>query len=134
MPSIVALPSTGIARSRLVLGGLFLLAGCCGWFASLAEAEPKPQQLATKPSEYSFHYDHILGTSLDVWLVAENEKEAWKAEQALLNEIERLRLVFSTYDSQSELSRLNRTNEPVAISQELFEVLQAYETWQQRSG
>lgn len=84
--------------------------------------------------EYSFHYDHILGTSLDVWMRAASEADAAVAEKAILDEIERLRLVFSTFEPKSEISRLNLTKGPVAASPELLEVLREYDLWQRRSN
>ncbi len=84
-------------------------------------------------SEFYFHHDHILGTSLDVWLTVPDESAAEEAETVLLAEIERLRLIFSLYDETSELSRLNRTREPMNVSTEMIEVLRQYETWQHRT-
>ena len=81
-----------------------------------------------------FHHDHVIGTSLDVWLTAPNEAAAEQAERAILAEIERLRKIFSLYDPDSELSRLNRTRTPMAVSNEMIAVLRQYEIWQARSN
>jgi thiamine biosynthesis lipoprotein len=85
-------------------------------------------------AEFAFHYDHVIGTSLDLHVAAPNEAAAEAAGRAVLDEVERLRLVLSGYDSSSELSRLNRTREPVSISPELAAVLRAYEHWQRATG
>src|SRR5262249_42097841 len=85
------------------------------------------------PLPCSFHYDHILGTSLDVWLLVENRSAAEDCERAILDEIERLRLVFSTFDPSSEISWLNRSNGPLPISSDMRAVLRAYEHWQTRT-
>jgi thiamine biosynthesis lipoprotein ApbE len=87
-----------------------------------------------KLGEFAFHRDHVIGTSLDLHIVAPDEATAEDAELIVLNEIERLRLVFSTYDATSEISKLNRTREPVKVSAEMAEVLRAYELWQRKSG
>jgi FAD:protein FMN transferase len=84
--------------------------------------------------ESSFHYDHVLGTSLDGWLLAANSNAAARGESAALGEFERLRKIFSLYDPQSELSRLNRMPGAAAISPDIQTVLHEYEIWQQRSG
>jgi FAD:protein FMN transferase len=76
---------------------------------------------ATDTAERSFHYDHILGTSLDVWVVGSGDAEA-----VVLDEIERLRKVFSLHDPESELSRLNRASGPFAASDDLLAVLGWY--------
>jgi FAD:protein FMN transferase len=83
---------------------------------------------------HSFHHDHILGTSLDLWFHTSDRAIAETAERAVLNEIERLRRVFSLFDSESELCKLNRADGPVRISEDLRVVLHAYERWQPRSG
>src|SRR6202021_330948 len=68
-----------------------------------------------------------------VWVVAPDEAAAAACDQAIRDEIERLRFIFSTYDAQSEISRLNRSSGSVPASPETIEVLRAYEVWQQRS-
>ncbi|MEO2091771.1 MAG: DUF2271 domain-containing protein [Gemmataceae bacterium] len=83
--------------------------------------------------EYTFHYDHILGTSLDARLIA-TPAATEQAEQVVLDEIERLRAVFSVHDPESELSRLNRASGPVRLSADLLAVLREYERWQRESG
>jgi thiamine biosynthesis lipoprotein ApbE len=82
----------------------------------------------------SFHHDHVLGTSLDLWVIAPGPSVAEAAERAALDEIERLRQVFSVYDPESELSRLNRAHGPVPASPDLLAVLRLYELWGPRSG
>lgn len=74
-------------------------------------------------AERSFHFDHVLGTSLDGWVVGPVDA----AETAALDEIERLRKVFSLHDPESELSRLNRASGPFAASADLLAVLKWYE-------
>jgi FAD:protein FMN transferase len=85
-------------------------------------------------SEFSFHYDHILGTSLDVLLETSDRNAAATAEGVILEEIERLRRVFSTFDPASELSRLNVSSGPMPASADLIAVLREYEIWGRRSG
>lgn len=83
---------------------------------------------------FSCHYDHILGTSLDLCVVTFQKSAATDAERTVLDEIERLRQVLSVYDPASEVSRLNRTREPVPVSPDLGEVLRAYEHWHGKTG
>jgi FAD:protein FMN transferase len=129
MPVSILMRSRGLFRARLA--AVLLL--CVGaWGMALA---PR-QDLAARPSEaeeFYFHHDHVIGTSLDLWVVARDEELAVACETAILDEIERLRRVFSTFDSDSELSRLNRSLGPVAASPEMLQVLRAYEVVQQRS-
>jgi thiamine biosynthesis lipoprotein ApbE len=83
--------------------------------------------IAAEP--FRFHHENILGTSLDLQVCAADEKQAGAVEAAVLDEIERLRKVLSTYDPASELSRLNAATAPMACSQELVDVLTAYDWW-----
>ncbi|MBI4662743.1 MAG: DUF2271 domain-containing protein [Verrucomicrobia bacterium] len=83
--------------------------------------------------EFHFHHEGILGTSLDLIVRTEEPEAAVQAEQAALQEIERLRRILSTYDSASEVSRLNAAGGPMTCSPELLEALRAYESWTARS-
>ena len=85
-------------------------------------------------SEFSYHYDHVLGTSLDIWISSGDERDADSAVDIIFGEIERLRRIFSPVDPESELSRLNRATGPVACSLDLRSVLRTYEIWQSRTG
>lgn len=85
-------------------------------------------------TEFSFQYDHVLGTSLDGWLTVTNADLAETAEQQSLDEIERLRKVFSIHYPESELSWLNRASGSFVASVDLLAVLREYERWQVASG
>ena len=89
--------------------------------------------IASPAVEHSFHVDHIIGTSLDVWMRVLNAEEGEGAERAILAEIERLRRIFSLYDPESELSRFNRSMGEFQASDELIEVLSLYEEWHRRT-
>ena len=86
------------------------------------------------PAEFRFHRDGILGTSLDLTVWAADRQQADAVERAVLEEIERLRLILSTYDPNSEISRLRGASGPVKCSQELLDVLEACDAWRVRSG
>lgn len=83
---------------------------------------------------YHFAHDGILGTSLDLTFSATTPEAAALAEQAALAEIERLRLVLSSYDDASELSRLMATGYSARPSSDLTAVLARYSEWNQRSS
>jgi thiamine biosynthesis lipoprotein ApbE len=84
--------------------------------------------------EFRFHRDGVLGTSFDLAVATVSSNEAARVERAALDEIERLRKILSTYDTNSDISRLNRATGPVVVAAELAEVLTAYEGWAARSG
>lgn len=104
-----------------------------GAAATAAVALGHPATASAAVGETSFHYDHVLGTSLDCQLIA-TPTAAVEAERVALAEIERLRAVFSVHDPDSELSRLNRATGPFRASADLLAVLRQYETWQRASG
>ena len=81
------------------------------------------------PLEWSYHFDHVLGTSLDISVSTSSERAANFAVEIIFAEIERLRRVFSPVDPDSELGRLNQTNGPVSVSPDLVRVLGLYEAW-----
>jgi len=83
---------------------------------------------------HRFAHDHVLGTSLDLVVAIEDPARAEACEAAILDEVERLRRILSTYDPASEISRLNDSPLPVLVSPELLEVLDLYEVWRVRTG
>jgi thiamine biosynthesis lipoprotein len=118
-------------RSVLVL----LLTALGAGFVLVGPGHTQPVDApAPRANEFSFHRDHVIGTSLDLCIVAPDAGTAEDAELTVLNEIERLRTIFSTYDATTEISKLNRTREPVRVSADMAEVLKAYEFWQGKSG
>ncbi|OIN58556.1 DUF2271 domain-containing protein [Arsenicibacter rosenii] len=79
---------------------------------------------------YVSHADHVLGTSLDLKLIASSEAGARRAEQKAMQEINRLTGILSGYDTQSEFSRWAATqHEAIPVSEDLFSVLQLFDQW-----
>jgi thiamine biosynthesis lipoprotein ApbE len=87
-----------------------------------------------EPRLHRFAHDHILGTSLDLVVSVADRDRAEACETAVLDEVERLRRILSTYDPSSEISRLNESDQAIRVSPELMEVLGLYETWRGRTG
>ena len=83
---------------------------------------------------YHFAHDGVLGTSLDLTFTAATPEAAAQAERAALAEIERLRLVLSSYDASSEVSRLLVSGGSARPSADLTAVLDRYSFWNQQSG
>ena len=86
------------------------------------------------PAVTSFHATNVLGTSLDLKVVASTQAEAEAVHAAVMAEIERLRALLSTRDPQSHLGKVNGTSDPVQVSSEVLEVLGLYEQWSTRTG
>jgi len=84
---------------------------------------------------FTAHYENVLGTSLEIKVVATSESHSQKAEQAVLAEIDREAHILSSWDPQSEFSRWFRTEgQPVTVSPELFEVLTLFDQWRERTN
>ena len=52
--------------------------------------------------EHRFHYDHLIGTSMDLAVWTKSREAAQHASHAALNEIARLTRILSTYEPDSE--------------------------------
>ena len=82
---------------------------------------------------YTFHLDHVLGTSFDLAVEAGTRAEAEFAFAAATGEINRLDRVLSGWRDDSELSALNRGAER-QVSPDLYAVLSACESWRAKTG
>jgi thiamine biosynthesis lipoprotein ApbE len=93
-----------------------------------------------RSQEQWFHYDHVIGTSMDLvmWLPATSDSAeiARQGARAALHEIDRLSRILSTYDPGSEIRRFD--SEPNSSrrgpSRELADVFELYRYWQMRTG
>lgn len=82
---------------------------------------------------WHFHADHVLGTSLDMAVVAERPAAAALAIDVARSEIKRLDRILSGWRSDSELMALNAASRHTA-SPDLFAVIAACEDWRARTG
>jgi thiamine biosynthesis lipoprotein len=93
-----------------------------------------------RSEEHLFHYDHIIGTSMDIamWLPATSDSAeiAQQSVRVALGEISRLSRILSTYDSDSEIRLFERDRTALrqGISRELEQVFELYRQWQERTG
>jgi thiamine biosynthesis lipoprotein ApbE len=111
-------------KRRFVIAAALLVTAAAGSTAVLLRAEP-----------YRFHYDHVLGTSLDVTVVARSHRAAVAAAAVVLDRIDRDAKILSGYDPASEFSRWRATSGQASrVSRELYEVLDLFDTWRSRSG
>jgi hypothetical protein len=72
----------------------------------------------SKPAPWrNAHYENVLGTSMEMKLIAASQPDADRAQAAALAEIKRLNSILSGYDPTSEFSRWERTRgEAVRVS------------------
>lgn len=103
-----------------------------------ASAQMAPFQLADlgqhESDRWTFHHEHVLGTSLEISVKAASRADAERAEAAVLAMFDHDDAILSTWRGDSEVSRWAKTSlEPVVISPELFEVLTAFDSWRERT-
>ncbi len=91
-----------------------------GLTGSAIAALMQPAQAET--GTWRFHADHVLGTSLDMAVVAKKPLAAALAIDAARTEIARLDRILSAWRSDSELMALN-ASQSLAVSPELFAVI-----------
>ncbi len=90
---------------------------------------------AAAAETFVFHHEEVMGTSMELRLLADSDEFARRAEDRVLREIDRLSAIFSAYDPNSEFSRWTAgPKAPVKIAPELFEVLQLCDRWRMASG
>ena len=88
-----------------------------------------------KQNTYSYFYEDVLGTSLEIQVKADSPVWAGLMERTVRQEIKRLDGVFSTYNSDSEISRWMSSTDGASttVSVELYEMLQRFQHWHQIS-
>lgn len=77
----------------------------------------------------SSHFENVLGTSLDLKIIASSEVAASAAESKVLAEINRLNEILSAQESSEFNLWSSSHGESIEISSELSEVLQHFEEW-----
>jgi FAD:protein FMN transferase len=107
-------------RGALLVAAILFLAPCRGGSSDIS---PGGQV-------YVFHYENVMGTSLEIKVAASSAAQSERAEKAVLAEIDRESQILSSWDAQSEFSKWFRTSgEAVRVSPELFEVLSLFDKW-----
>jgi thiamine biosynthesis lipoprotein len=96
---------------------------------------PPPGPVGNSARMFVSHFENVLGTSMELKVLAGTEAEATTAENAAVKEIARLQQILSAYDEHSEFSQWLRTsNEAIRVSPELFEVLGLFDRWRITTG
>lgn len=91
--------------------------------------------LVPHPRTYTFHDENVMGTSMDLRVVATSEAAANAAEAAVLAQVDHDSRILSGYTPDSEFSRWFQTHDrAVAVSPELFTVLDLFDAWRARSN
>ena len=84
---------------------------------------------------YESHFENVMGTSLDLKVLATSEAASDAAETAVLAEIARQSSILSAYDPSSEFRKWVKTSDVAApVSPELFEILSDFDAWRARTS
>lgn len=84
---------------------------------------------------YSWHYEQVLGTSLELHITASGEATALAARQAVLDTVDQLNGRLSLWLPSSEVSRWCSTFQvDVPVSEPLLDVLDMAEHWRARTN
>lgn len=79
-------------------------------------------------ADFHFHHEHVLGTSLHLAISCEDKAIASAVEQSVLQEIDRLNSVLTSWDNHSELMAW-QSGRISSVSDELANVLQRANFW-----
>ena len=91
--------------------------------------------LQDRERPFVYHYENVLGTSLELKVQAATPAAAEAAETAALAEIDREAKVLSGYDPTSEFSRWMKTrNQAVPVSAALYRVLSGFDRYRALTG
>jgi thiamine biosynthesis lipoprotein len=94
-----------------------------------------PRRRVPRATRHAWHYEGVLGTSLELQVVANGDDAARRAESAALEEVDRLEAILSGWSVTSELARWLATHDVDApVSPELAEVLRASGEWRERTA
>jgi thiamine biosynthesis lipoprotein len=103
------------------------------WLPAGAALTAVGAALPAQAQPFGFHYDHVLGTSMDVTALAADEASALMAAAAARAEVRRLDALLSAWRPDGELAVLNWTGF-VTASSDLRAVLGACEAWRAATG
>jgi len=91
--------------------------------------------LHTRVQPFYFHYENVMGTSMDLTVVARNGSDAGRAAMIVLDHIGRDSRILSGYDAGSEFTRwFGTSGDAVRVSPELYDVLALFDKWRDRTG
>ncbi|HTK46955.1 MAG TPA: FAD:protein FMN transferase [Gemmatimonadaceae bacterium] len=94
-----------------------------------------PRRPVSRAARHVWHYEGVLGTSLELQVVAEGDDAARRAESAALDEVDRLEAILSGWSATSELARWLATHDvDTPVSSDLAEVLRASGEWRERTA
>lgn len=105
------------------------------WLFSVGLAVALVAGSYAKSEAHTFYYEDVLGTSLELHVNSPSLESDHRAEAAVLQEIDRLSGILSSYSDASELAALvDGPQTARKASRELIEVFEACDRWRAVSG
>ena len=104
---------------------LLLLAGCqAGKIASCEDSQPVPDVAADHRVQAGER--RLMGTQFTIQIVCADREKGQRVIEEAFAEVARVEALLSTYRDDSEINDVNRAagGQPVAVSDELFEVVE----------
>ena len=124
-----------VLRVHTPAGPLTTVGRMFGVLRDAASSAWLPRAGTPAASSRAFHYERVLGTSLEIQIAAADEACARYAESTVLAELDRLEQILSGYSATSELAQWQLQHDvTVPVSPELADVLVAAEAWRVRTG
>jgi thiamine biosynthesis lipoprotein len=109
-------------KSGLLIIAILLLGPC--------PSGSSTPSVSRRGTPFVSHYENVLGTSLEIKIVASSAAQSAQTESAVLAEIDREAHILSSWDPTSEFSRWFLTQrQATRVSPELFEVLDLFDQW-----
>ncbi len=87
----------------------------------------------SRPSEFRFALENVLGTSMELAIIAPDEPTAKSLEGQVRGEIDRLAAILSSHDPASEWRKLLASGGTQPVSADLKSVLEACDRWRESS-
>jgi thiamine biosynthesis lipoprotein ApbE len=109
-------------------------AGLLSAAAPASAANAGAARVGTTSGIHVYHFENVLGTSLDMKLRAASDGDAERAQAAALKEFDRENRILSGWTADSEFSRWAKTRGTAQhVSPELFEVLALFDAWREKT-
>ena len=86
-----------------------------------------------RAEDFVFNHEHILGTSLEIQITADDAATANAAEERILREFERQRQIFSTYEESELKDWQKNVGKSQKVSAELLAMMLSSDAWRERS-
>jgi thiamine biosynthesis lipoprotein len=104
------------------------------WLLATVALVPAALVQPAQAAVHRFHEDHVLGASMELVVAGADAEASARALAAAKADIARLDRTLSGWRPDSELARLNASTGPMAVSHDLYRVIERCEAFRAASG